>query len=69
MTGENILWYDNNGILLSQTTILSDNTSYFATQTPPENGCESSSNLEIQVTVLDPPPPLSNNLDASVLKN
>ena len=62
MTGENILWYDNNGILLSQTTILSDNTSYFATQTPPENGCESSSNLEIQVTVLDPPSPLSNNL-------
>jgi gliding motility-associated-like protein len=62
VTGENILWYDNNGILLSQTTILSDNTSYFATQTPPENGCESSSNLEIQVTVLDPPSPLSNNL-------
>ena len=62
MTGENILWYDNNGNLLSQTTILSDNTSYFATQTPPENGCESSSNLEIQVTVLDPPSPLSNNL-------
>jgi gliding motility-associated-like protein len=62
VTGENILWYDNNGNLLSQTTILSDNTSYFATQTPPENGCESSSNLEIQVTVLDPPSPLSNNL-------
>ena len=62
VTGENILWYDSNGNMLSQTNILSDNTSYFATQTTLANGCESSSNLEIQVTIVDPPAPLSNNL-------
>ena len=60
--GENIQWYDASGNLLSQSSVLLDNTSYFATQTEISNGCESSSNLEISVTISDPPAPLSNFL-------
>lgn len=38
-TGQNIKWYDNNGILLSNTTVLQNNTTYYASQSI--NGCES----------------------------
>lgn len=41
ITGQNIKWYDalTNGILLTNTTLLQNNTTYYASQTI--NGCES----------------------------
>ncbi len=49
LTGTNILWYDVNGTLLANTTILEDQKTYYATQTI--NECESTSKLEVKVEV------------------
>ena len=68
-TGENIQWYDDSGNLLSQSDILQNNTNYFATQTSSLNGCESSSSLEIQVTISDPSAPLSSFLTQDFCEN
>ena len=50
-TGSNIKWYDaaSDGNLLDDLTILVNGTSYYASQTV--NGCESTSRLEVYVTV------------------
>jgi hypothetical protein len=51
VTGSNITWYDastgNTSLLTS--TVISDGTSYYASQT--ENGCESENRLEITATI------------------
>ena len=60
--GDDIQWYDSNENLLASTALLVTNSSYFASQTTGANGCESSGTLEIEVTILDPPAPLSNFL-------
>jgi gliding motility-associated-like protein len=39
ITGANIKWYDNSNTELPNTTLISDNATYYATQT--SNGCES----------------------------
>ena len=62
VTGDDIQWYDSNENLLASTTLLVTNSSYFASQTTGANGCESSGTLEIEVTISDPPAPLSNFL-------
>jgi hypothetical protein len=51
VTGDNILWYDaaSGGSLLSATTALVDDNTYYATQTI--SGCESDSRFAVQVTV------------------
>ena len=47
----NINWYDENGNLLSTTTVLVDGATYFASQVGPN--CESATQLEITVSVED----------------
>lgn len=43
-TGNNIQWYlsPSNGLPLPSTTVLTDNTFYYASQTNPDTGCETS---------------------------
>jgi gliding motility-associated-like protein len=54
-----IAWYSNpGGSLLLETTALIDGTHYYATQT--ENGCESSTYIDVLVTVFDPAAPSGN---------
>lgn len=59
VSGENIQWYDYLGTPLIASSPLEDNTSYFATQTLTSNGCESSNNLDIEVSITETPAPLS----------
>lgn len=51
--GTNIKWYlsSSGGTALSSSTLLLNNTSYFATQTI--NGCESQTRLEVKVTIVN----------------
>lgn len=60
-TGTNIQWYDaqNGGNLLSITTPLVDNTTYWVQQT--ENGCVSS-RLPTTVSLVNPPPPTAESV-------
>jgi len=55
--GSNINWYDINGIALGSNTVLTNNTTYFATQTIGNPLCESSTFLEMSITILNTPPP------------
>ncbi len=56
--GNNIQWYDalNGGNLLSLTDPLVDGMTYFASQTDPVSGCESS-RLEVNVIIIPAPNP------------
>ncbi|WP_234110675.1 T9SS type B sorting domain-containing protein [Chryseobacterium sp. R2A-55] len=47
--GQNIKWYDSTGNFLSPSTLLIDNTTYYASQTV--NGCESSQKFAVTVSV------------------
>src|SRR5690606_25618678 len=57
--GENILWYNELGDLLPSTTLLENDTTYYATQTL--NECESVEKLAIQVSVNETPSPTTDN--------
>lgn len=61
VTGTDILWYatSTGGTSLNTSSLLTDNTTYYATQT--ENGCESATRLTVDVTVFKTvsPPQLS----------
>ena len=52
VTGSTIKWYDAaaNGTLLSDTTLLQNGSTYYATQT--ENGCESVNRLAVQAVLI-----------------
>ncbi|MDG2431738.1 T9SS type B sorting domain-containing protein, partial [Flavobacterium sp.] len=52
VTGTTIKWYDAaaNGTLLSNTILLQNGNTYYATQT--ENGCESVNRLAVQITLI-----------------
>lgn len=49
VTGQNIIWYDSAGAMLTSSTPLSDSKTYYATQTV--NGCESTTKLTVTVSV------------------
>jgi len=51
VSGTTINWYDSNGTQLQSTDPLMDGSTYFASQTG-ANGCESSDQLAVMVTVL-----------------
>ncbi|MBW3469361.1 DUF11 domain-containing protein, partial [Arthrospiribacter ruber] len=53
--GENIQWYasESDQTPLSINTLLEDGVTYFASQTDPENGCESLERIGITITLLD----------------
>lgn len=47
--GQNIIWYDSTGTILTASTPLSDGKTYYATQSL--NGCESTTKLAVKVAV------------------
>ena len=49
VTGQNIIWYDSAGAMLTSSTPLSDGKTYYATQTV--GGCESTQKLAVKVSV------------------
>lgn len=49
VTGQNIIWYDSTGTILTASTPLSDGKTYYATQSV--NGCESTTKLSVKVAV------------------
>lgn len=49
VTGQNIIWYDSTGKILTASTPLSDGKTYYATQSV--NGCESTTKLAVKVAV------------------
>ncbi len=49
VTGQNIIWYDSAGAMLTSSTPLSDSKTYYATQTV--GGCESTQKLAVKVSV------------------
>ncbi|WP_177765719.1 T9SS type B sorting domain-containing protein [Flavobacterium sp. I3-2] len=49
--GSNIKWYNENGILLPNNTILVNNTTYYASQTI--NNCESSNRLAVNISFIN----------------
>ncbi|MBH1960482.1 MAG: T9SS type B sorting domain-containing protein [Flavobacteriia bacterium] len=49
VTGQNIIWYDSTGAILTASTPLSDGRTYYATQSV--NGCESTTKLAVKVSV------------------
>jgi len=51
ITGTNIKWYNNSNLELSNTTLISNNTTYYATQTI--NNCESVNKLSINTTLIN----------------
>ena len=53
VNGSNIIWYDSvsNGNILPNSTLLVDNTTYFATQTV--NSCESPTRLAITISLIN----------------
>ena len=59
ITGQNIKWYDSstNGTLLIDTTLLQNNTSYYASQTI--NGCESE-RIPVTINIQNTLPPTGN---------
>ncbi|MDI6051012.1 T9SS type B sorting domain-containing protein [Flavobacterium sp. XS2P24] len=59
ITGQNIKWYDTltNGTLLSNTTLLQNNTTYYASQTI--NGCESE-RIPVLINIQNTPAPTGN---------
>ena len=56
-TGNSVLWYEDatGGTALSSTDALVDGENYYATQTDPITGCESSARLEVNVTINQSP--------------
>ncbi len=56
-TGDNIQWYASSvgGTALDEITLLTDNTTYYASQTI--SGCESEMRLEVQVSIISPSTP------------
>jgi len=69
ISGTNINWYDSNGNPLINTTILVDNTTYFATQTTGTPLCESSAFLELTASIESVSPPSATNLIQSFCEN
>lgn len=69
ISGTNINWYDSNGNSLLNTTVLEDNTTYFATQTIGTPLCESSTFLELTASIESVPPPTTTNLTQSFCEN
>ena len=53
-SGNNIQWYDNLGALLAPGDALTDGAVYSATQESVLSGCESSTTLDVTVTLNDP---------------
>lgn len=49
VTGQNIIWYDSAGAMLTSSTPLSDGKTYYGTQTV--GGCESTQKLAVKVSV------------------
>ncbi len=49
VTGQNIIWYNSAGAMLTSSTPLSDGKTYYATQTV--GGCESTQKLAVKVSV------------------
>ena len=69
ISGTNINWYDSNGNSLLNTTVLENNTTYFATQTIGTPLCESSTFLELTASIESVPPPTTTNLTQSFCEN
>lgn len=69
VNGDNIRWYANsdNTNLLPNSTPLTDNTTYYATQM--QNGCESTGNLAVTVTVDEAPNAGTGGMTATVCNN
>jgi gliding motility-associated-like protein len=51
ITGTNIKWYDNSNTELPNTTLISDNATYYATQT--SNGCESINKISVNTFLIN----------------
>ena len=58
VTGQNIIWYDSTGTILTASTPLSDGKTYYATQSV--NGCESTTKLAVKVAVANGGIPANN---------
>lgn len=61
VNGTAIIWYDmdSGGTVLGENEALQDGQTYYASQTL--NDCESTSRLEVTVTIYDTPPPTTND--------
>jgi gliding motility-associated-like protein len=51
ITGTNIKWYDNSNTELPNTTLITDNATYYATQT--SNGCESINKIAVNTFLIN----------------
>lgn len=64
-TGNTIQWYDTDisTTALNTTDLLTDGEDYWASQTDPVSGCESSTRIMVTVSLTTPPPPTTTEVN------